>query len=389
MADHTAIEWTDSTVNPIRARVIDITDHGAGVERVGWHCEHVSDGCRNCYSEAINGFRGTWRPFKPGERFRADRVGYSNGEVKVFLDESALLKPLRGRKPRRIFWNSMTDLFGDWVPDAWIDRHFAVMALAPQHTFQVLTKRPERMRAYVANVEREAHWMIAVADLFEIEPSLMDRRYPIMARREPWLPLPNVWLGVSVENQEWAGRRIPELLATPAAVRFVSAEPLLGPIDLTPWLGGVSDGANAGRPATGGPASGLAWVIVGGESGPKARPMHPDWARSLRDQCQAAGVPFFFKQWGEWAPHRPVAGGDLGGDLRADRVRHVCADRENDGRYRRGDVYMRRLGKAQAGRLLDGREWNDLPSVASAKEGVPDDQPPAAGERAASADQAR
>lgn len=179
------------------------------------------------------------------------------------------------------------------------------------------------------------------------------------------LPLPNVWLGVSAERQKEADERIPHLLQTPAAVRFVSCEPLLGPIDLSarPFV--------VETPA----ASKLDWVIAGGESGPKARPMHPDWARSIRDQCRAAGVAYFFKQWGEWKPYRPLPGGDLGGDVRAGRVRIVHPSGRSDveisnatgGRNTEvGSRYMIRVGKKAAGRLLDGREWNEFPKTESA-----------------------
>jgi protein gp37 len=197
----TAIEWTDETWNPIRASS---PEHGNG-----WHCERVSEGCRNCYAEVINRDRfGTGLAYTRPNR---DRVEISSWRT-------TLGAPLRWRKPRRIFVCSMTDLFGEWVPFELIDWVFAVMALAPQHTYQVLTKRPERMREYLVG-------------------------------RRDWA-IPNLWLGVSVEDQVAAESRIPVLLDTPAAVRFLSCEPLLGPVDLEPWL-----------------ATGLLhWVICGGES---------------------------------------------------------------------------------------------------------------------------
>jgi len=209
---------------------------------------------------------------------------------KVALIESALYHPLRWRKPRRIFVNSMSDLFHQDVPDEWIDRVFAVMALAPQHTFQVLTKRPERMRAYMTTRQRDTVYPDRAVLAYLPAPD------PLSLRTPSW-PLPNVWLGKSVEDQPTADARIPHLLATPAAVRFVSAEPLLGPVDLTAYMFGAHQ-----TEETDWCARRLNWLIVGGESGPGARPMHPDWARSLRDQCAAASVPFFMKQMARKAP---------------------------------------------------------------------------------------
>jgi len=193
--------------------------------------------------------------------------------------------------------------------------------------------------------------------------------------------LKNVWLGVSVENQKAADERIPLLLETPAVVRFVSAEPLLGPLDLSAYLPRQlyvcqSCGAEVGQGEVGldfrcpyccgacdpdGSTEGLDWVIVGGESGPGARPMHPDWVRSLRDQCREAGVPFFFKQWGEWSPDNADIGVKMG---------FVALDgtwRDHQpfgwGRDYPGSVSIWKVGKKKAGRLLDGQEWNEIPEV--------------------------
>jgi protein gp37 len=245
--------------------------------------------------------------------------------------EKTLTEPLRRRKPTTYFVNSMSDLFHEDVPDEWIDRVFAVMALCPQHTFQVLTKRSERMRAYMACVEigriRAARWGRSInrdADVSGYGPN----HNMIVEGARMW-PLPNVWIGVSCEDQRSADERVPDLLATPAAVRFVSAEPLLGPIDFERLRIQVNDAATGQTVKISNPFDafhGMTWgiltsgqhigkrfynggrsgygridlIIVGGESGPGARPMHPDWARSIRDQCQSAGVPFFFKQWGAW-----------------------------------------------------------------------------------------
>jgi len=273
MGDKSKIEWTDASWTPIRAR-------NRATGKVGWFCAHASDGCRFCYAEVLNRRLGT------GIDYRAQDLA----KIEVFLDEKMLDQPLRWAKPRKIFVCSMTDLFAYFVPVDWIDRVFAVMALAPQHTFLVLTKRPARMRDYVAAdrmgyIEGRAKRMLRERSGDPGKPVMVGKT---LAGTWPW---PHVWLGVSVEDQARADERIPRLRETPAAVRFISAEPLLGPVDLrqhlvdptTDWM--LS------------PKRAIDWLIVGGESGPGARPMHPDWARSLRDQCQAAGVPFFFKQW--------------------------------------------------------------------------------------------
>jgi protein gp37 len=312
MAIKTEISWTDSTWSPIRVRVkpdagaiakasgyaslIEIGTRMAG--RVGQHCEHVSPGCENCYAGANNHRclpeNGTGLPY--------DRR--SRDLVEAFVDERVLLEPLKWKplwdcrtdrhcnkiefqRPRRIFVENQSDLFGEWVTDDQIDQVFAVMALCPQHTFQVLTKRPERMLRY------------------------FEKDYP----------LPNVWQGVSVENQKAADVRIPLLLQTPAAVRFISAEPLLGPVNLEELPSASGIGRHLDALSNAGVDKGalipnkLDWCIIGGESGPGARPMNPDWARSLRDQCQAAKVAFFMKQMGSaYGPkkgHEPPADLDI------------------------------------------------------------------------------
>lgn len=399
MGAKTSIEWTDASWTPIRARAWERSGDGVVKERIGWHCEKVSAGCKNCYAEPINRRLGTGLDYKPSHLMRAD--------VSIFLDEKMLLAPLRWQKPRRIFVCSMTDLFADFVTDEMIDRVFALMALCPQHTFQVLTKRPERMRAYLSAA--------GVADrILDLAAILLRRRFGVpedvpTERLEkldprPW-PLPHVWLGVSAEDQEAADARVPVLLATPAAVRFLSCEPLLGPIDLRAWLSdedgcescddGEGWGARCGRSdiprdeqcprnyavftydehgpyePDGCPAAiterriVLDWVICGGESGPGARPMHPDWARGLRDQCAAAGVAFHFKQWGEFAPGE-IAGDYLDPDKPAKGLSFfnetwseawsmpdgLCDDEP--------DVY--RIGKTRAGRLLDGVQHDGVPA---------------------------
>lgn len=381
MSDKTGIEWCDATWNPI-----------AG-------CSIVSPGCTNCYAmkmaARIEAMReGAWRkmlaagaPTLDGGLYTGLTQPSKAGAVwtgKVALaGEPALTQPLRWKRPRSIFVNSMGDLFHESVPDEWIDRVFAVMALAPQHTFIVLTKRAKRMREYIAHsgVARRIHEIacdLALSlelNVVLIADGIDERLAPpgIRVRLGQW-SLPNVILGVSCEDQTRAEERIPDLLATPAAMRIISAEPLLGAIDfmLRPVDGGDWDALRGLEYYSGASVysdSALALktihpsldaIILGGESGPGARPMHPDWARSIRDQCAAAGVPFFFKQWGEWALHRPVSGGDLGGDMSAGRVRIVhrvedCPDETGTSRY------MARVGKRRAGRLLDGRAHDDLP----------------------------
>jgi protein gp37 len=372
------IEWTDASWTPIRARNLK-------TGKVGWYCEHATTGCEFCYAEGLNKRLGTGLPFKPGHR----------KEVELFLDEKMLLAPLRWKKPRMIFVCSMTDLFADFVPDEWIDKVFAVMALCPQHTFQVLTKRADRMLKYFVGTERyrDVHPMedrvarIAAAGGQMMEDGDNTRDYLLNI---DW-PLRNVWLGVSTERQQEADERIPLLLQTPAAIRFISAEPLLGPLDLTrirapadphapdeEWLfDALATGDYYEQRFTNslsevwfdsgdGPyrETKLDWVIVGGESGPGSRPMHPGWARSLRDQCRAAGVPFFFKQWGEWHPRRED-------ETRDDIAEHCLAI---NGAISRGDVLagggdrprwiaMERFGKKSAGRLLDGVIHDAMPEV--------------------------
>ncbi len=240
MSVSSAIEWTHATWNPVTG------------------CTQVSPGCAKCYAKTF------------AERFRGVRGHpYEQGfDLKLWPERLEL--PLGWRKPRLIFVNSMSDLFHEDVPARFVRDVFAVMERASWHTFQVLTKRPER----------------AVA----------------LSARLPWPE--NVWMGVSVENQRWT-TRIDALRETGAATKFLSCEPLLGPLRLD-----LRD---------------IDWVIVGGESGPRARPMRADWARDVRLQCEAAGVPFFFKQWG------------------AHDERGV------------------RVGKGRAGRVLDGRTWDAMP----------------------------
>jgi len=334
MADKTKIEWTEATWNPITG------------------CTLVSEGCRHCYAARLAATRLRDHPSRKGLA-RANASGEAKFTGEVRFNEDWLDQPLRWRRPRRVFVCAHGDLFHESVPDEWIDKVFAVMALAPQHTFQVLTKRPERMREYLERDPRDA---------INAEAGVISD-WSEMTEVRGW-PLPHVWLGTSVEDQATADARIPHLLATPAAVRFVSAEPLLGAVDLTAHLWGRAEPC-PGCPGDAdcdcgslprhmlGEEPDLSWVIVGGESGPGARPMHPDWARSLRDQCQAAGVPFFFKQWGAWAAIED----DGGSWVDEWRVR-------NDGTMGANGAPMQPVGKSAAGRLLDGRTWDEMPEAA-------------------------
>lgn len=279
----TSIEWTDKTWNPVRG------------------CSRVSEGCRNCYAERVAGrFSGPGQPYEglvtvssrhpqTGAATTGVRPKWT-GEVR-FVPEH-LADPLRWRKPRRVFVNSMSDLFHEKLSDQDIEGVFAVMALAQRHTFQILTKRPERMRDWFSS---------------RTGPRAMNvrgRAFTDHGRDSctTW-PLPNVWLGVSVEDQGTADERIPLLLDTPAAVRFVSYEPALGPVDFRSYLGAcncsVECEEGAGMHAGSCPATRprIDWVIAGSESGPGARPAELQWFRDARDQCAAAGVSFFFKQW--------------------------------------------------------------------------------------------
>ena len=366
MSDHTHIEWTDATWNPITG------------------CSVVSAGCKHCYAMRLAGTRLRHHPSRAGLTRPTAAGPVWTGDVRFNADW--LDQPLRWKKPRRIFVCAHGDLFHEAVPGEWIDRVFAVMALAPQHTFQVLTKRPERLRDHLT--APDAPNRIHAAIVNHIKASVRTN-IAALNRAADWLyahlpngdgfmrswPLHNVWLGVSVENQATADERIPLLLQTPAAVRFISAEPLLGAVDLASSLpietiGGVEMEAW------------LDWVIAGAESGPGARPSHPDWFRALRDQCQAADVPFFFKQWGGWWPINQMADSDAlykpapEHDPEASRICTVeYSVLHHDGQQygllnreafeqKSSPMQVFRVGKRRAGRLLDGREWNEFPAVA-------------------------
>lgn len=325
VGDKTGIEWTDATWNPTTG------------------CDQVSPGCDHCYAlTQAKRLKAMGQPdYQTDGRPETSGPGFG-----LAMHPHRLDQPLRWTKPRRVFVNSMSDLFHPRVSDEFIARVWAVMALAEQHTFQVLTKRPKRMRTLL-NSQAFAEAVIDVA----ADHPLLDQRsakgqWPLTGW-DATFPLPNVWLGTSVEDQTRADERVPTLLDTPAVVRFLSCEPLLGPVDLNKSLGlGYSYEDETGTRMH---QRSVDWVIVGGESGSGARPMRPDWACSLRDQCVEVGVAFHFKQWGEY-----VTPGQAPESVDRD-------DFDGPGFYR--------VGKHRAGRELDGRTWDEYPAEAGGPRG--------------------
>jgi len=332
MGADTKIEWCHHTFNPWRG------------------CTKISDGCKNCYAETLSGRNpkvlGQWGP--QGTR--------------VVAAESQWREPLRWDKAaqaagerHRVFCASLADVFewSDTMPaDAWLKvravrvRLFRLIFETPNLDWLLLTKRP-------------SHITQCIADVMNIAWGVPQAESPFAVWMEDWLTnhsVPrNVWLGTSVENQAAADERIPHLLRVPAAVRFLSCEPLLGPLDLSAFVACQCDaGGHCDLCLTG---AARRWVIVGGESGPNARPMHPDWARGLRDQCAAAGVPFFFKQWGEYAVRTAVPVERV---LVGTRWEPGMADGEAN------ELVMYRVGKTAAGRMLDGRTWDEFPEAVTA-----------------------
>jgi protein gp37 len=333
----TSIEWTDKSWNPIAA-------YYEG--KRGWMCSKPSAGCKNCYSERLN--------LRLGNKLLYTAENAAKVEWRlVNLDE-----PAKWKKPQKCFVESMGDLFHELIPDEMIGWIWSKMLEFPQHTFQVLTKRTGRMRELVTRFAKDAEAKgLRSAD--------------------------HIWLGTSVENQEQADKRIPELLKIPAKVRFLSCEPLLGHIDLWGFdeeaevmrgvgiieSGGVTPSTPDSPPENYDDSyAGIDWVIVGGESGPGARPMHPDWARSLRDQCQVAGVAFHFKQYGEWVTESGIGATKL-------QPMNLQTMKVLDGRlagqafavgYFEDQLPLLRVGKKAAGRVLDGRTWDELPQFAIA-----------------------
>lgn len=402
MADGSLIQWLQrpdtkpATLNPIRAR-------NTYTQKRGWYCEHVSEACRNCYAEALNvkpgTSGGTGLEYKPGWLYRND----------IYLDEQTLRQPIKWSKPRTIFWCSMTDALGAWVKVEWLARMFAVFAITPQHVHIVLTKRADRL----ALLNSESFQALVGEELLRLGApapgEVSGHHFTSVCPRgrigegivgvSQW-PLPSVWVGVTAEDQKNADERIPHLLQAPAAVRFVSLEPMLGPIDLdcptVDWMKyPEGNGISGGRLH-------IDWVISGGESGKNARPMHPEWARSLRDQCKAAGTPFFFKQWGEWKSVSQMSEPEIDSCYRSNRIakpgqdqididdvrgRRCLVDTTvlhhdgsqhhlNDGNAFQANVAamtMFRIGKSASGRLLDGHVHNEFPKVSSPTNPVGDD----------------
>lgn len=325
MSDGTKIEWTDATWNPITG------------------CSVVSAGCKHCYAMKLAGTRLQHHPSRAGLTHDTKNGPVWTGEVR--FNEQWLDQPIRWKRPRMVFVCAHADLFHESVPDEWIDKVFAVMALAPQHTFQVLTKRAARMHKWASRVSELVSAMNSGDYRITDEFPHLASSFAHPQGEQNW-PLPNVWLGVSVEDQAAADERIPLLLQTPAAVRWISAEPLLGPVQLDNIQHGSGETWNALHcEPEDTPNTIVDWVVVGGESGPGARPMQPEWARSLRDQCATAGVPFLFKQWGEWG---------------------LNWYNDDVGQKIDGSEWMDRMGKKAAGRLLDGVQHDGYPEGGSA-----------------------
>lgn len=338
MAEKTGIEWTDATWNPVRG------------------CSRVSEGCRHCYAELqaariIAMDRG--RGIPPGEGSYDGLLakgGQWNGTIRMVPKK--ISEPLRWTKPRMIFVNSMSDIFHENVPDAFILRVFDAMRQATYeggagcgrirdaqregHIFQLLTKRPDRMRSFMNRLRFNPELGAVLSD---------DDTLPFLG------PLSrSIWLGVSVEDQATADERIPLLLRTPAAVRWVSAEPLLAPVELTTLIGLPREPYDQRLQPN--PRPSLDWIVAGGESGPRARPMHPDWVRNLRDQSKAGQIQFLFKQWGDLLPHCQSTKPQQRNPVRFAVFQH---DQHLYPYYN--------IGKRAAGRLLDGEQYDGYPEI--------------------------
>lgn len=333
MSENSKIEWTDHTFNP-------------------WEgCQKVGPGCDNCYAETRNarfagGVAVNWGPGAPRrltgasnwnkplkwnaqaklqhdawEGFKAQHPGLTDDQ----LEAKGFSKPRR----TRVFCASLADVFDNAVDPQWRADLFSLIIKTPYLDWLLLTKRIGNVQSMLAELAHESDPDLSLLDM---------------------MPLPNVWIGATIVNQEEADRDIPKLLLVPAKVRFLSMEPLLGPVNLAPYLYGIHLD-NGEQPVD--------WVIVGGESGPGARPMHPDWARSLRDQCFHEGTPFLFKQWGEW-----MAGNTNGATLSLTFPVGAPTGPDNPKWYEWPDgSHSARVGKKAAGRLLDGRTWDETPAT--------------------------
>ncbi|MFP5516341.1 MAG: phage Gp37/Gp68 family protein [Alphaproteobacteria bacterium] len=343
MAENSKIEWTDATFNP-------------------WiGCTAVSPACDHCYAEALSKARlgVAWGKGQPRRR-----TSVQNWHLPLRWNRKAAKE---GRR-MRVFCASLADVFDTEVPNKWRDDLFALIATTPHLDWLLLTKRPKVARDYITSFRREGRYV--VGDRITSPDHRDGNCFLLLQEGQDW-PLPNVWLGTTVEDQKMADLRIPELLSTPAAVRFLSMEPLLGPVDLKhlrqynpqgkPWVDALTGIVTRGQYLARSPSEcsmnvssqipgelpRIDWVITGGESGPGARPSHPDWFRSLRDQCAAAGVPFLFKQHGDW-----VSSAEIG-----------FAGHEHRPAVTMAPYEMMRVGKKAAGRHLDGALHDGYPVV--------------------------
>jgi protein gp37 len=348
MADGSHIEWTDATWNPITG------------------CSVVSPGCTNCYAMKLAGTRLKYTASRQGLTIDTKAGPAWNGQVR--LNEGWIDQPLSWRRRRRIFVCAHGDLFHESVPDAWIDKVFARMAIAGQHTYQVLTKRSARMRAYLTAPDVQSR---IATEMMQAAPIGRLLTNPIILQPgkgtsiSAW-PLPNVWLGVSVEDERTA-LRVLDLLDSPTVIRFVSYEPALEWVDFRSICNGhyfvdalaglkYHDAPEGVHSATA-PHAHLNQIIMGGESGPGARPMHPRWVSWTRDACAATDVAFFFKQWGAWAACPSNDGGHWPTNAPGHLRLAIDGERRDDG------WPMQLVGKKAAGRLLDGVLHDAMPEV--------------------------
>jgi len=346
MADTTTIEWTDATWQIVTG------------------CSVVSPGCTNCYAMKLAGTRLRNHPSREGLTVKTKAGPVWNGRVR--FNVQWLDQPLRWKRSRRIFVCAHGDLFHESVPDEWLDKVFAVMALSSRHTFQVLTKRASRMREYMA-----ADWRGRVLPLLEqLKPSSLWNGSVVQARHHLDKGfLPNVWLGVSAEDQPRADERIPHLVATPAAKRFVSLEPLLGPINFRWSKWDDWQAFNGLKRDVVNHLDGLRmidWVILGGESGARdgSRIMHPAWEATIREECAEADVPYFRKQWGDWkaSPGRAQIAEAAGSTVPDIAWPDGTVAWGSSGEHGGLGIQMVRVGKKAAGALLDGVEHREFPT---------------------------
>lgn len=328
----TKIEWTDRTWNPVSG------------------CTKVSEGCKNCYAETIA--KRFW-----GERKFTD----------VRCHEDRLEQPLHWKKPSKIFVNSMSDLFHPDVPFEFIDKVFAVIGRSQHHIYQILTKRPERMLEYFMDNRYQKILSESYQLNAKIKPEMIGSGIDNPKGWGNGLPAwgyKHLWLGVTVENQEQADKRIPILLQIPADVRFISVEPMLGPVNIADLISRSDVNELDCRPLG---SWHLDWIICGGESGTKARPVHPHWVRSLKDECHAIGVSFFFKQWGEWKPNEfsPEQIITMNNCVPCLPPTEMWLDDNGRKLKEPNDTswLMMKVGKKRSGCLLDGKEYKQFPEV--------------------------